>query len=43
MAEGSAKLNGITLETGDAAAIEAAGTLTLTANAKSNALLFDLH
>ena len=43
MAEGSAELNGITLETGDAAAIEASGTLTLSANSKSNALLFDLH
>jgi redox-sensitive bicupin YhaK (pirin superfamily) len=43
MAEGSAELNGITLETGDAAAIEAAGTVTLTADSKSNALLFDLH
>ena len=43
MAEGSAKLDGITLETGDAAAIEAAGTVTLTADSKSNALLFDLH
>jgi redox-sensitive bicupin YhaK (pirin superfamily) len=43
MAEGSAELNGITLETGDAAAIEASGTVTLSANAKCNALLFDLH
>ena len=43
MAEGSVELNGITLETGDAAAIQASGTLALTANSKSNALLFDLH
>jgi hypothetical protein len=43
IAEGSVVLNGITLETGDAAATEVSGTLTLTANSRTNALLFDLH
>lgn len=43
VAEGSVVVNGITLVTGDAAATEVSGTLTLTANARTNALLFDLH
>ena len=43
IAEGSLVLNGITLETGDAAATEASGALTLTANSRTNALLFDLQ
>jgi redox-sensitive bicupin YhaK (pirin superfamily) len=43
IAEGSLVLNGITLSTGDAAATEVSGTLTLTANSRTNALLFDLH
>jgi len=43
IAEGSVVLNGITLATGDAAATEVSGTLTLTANSRTNALLFDLH
>jgi redox-sensitive bicupin YhaK (pirin superfamily) len=43
IAEGSLVLNGTTLETGDAAATEVSGTLTLTANSRTNALLFDLH
>ena len=43
IAEGSVVLNGITLETGDAAATEVSGTLTLTANSSTNALLFDLQ
>jgi len=43
IAEGSVVLNGITLETGDAAATEVSGTLTLTANSRTNALLFDLN
>jgi redox-sensitive bicupin YhaK (pirin superfamily) len=42
LAEGSIVLNGITLETGDAAATESAGTLILTAKTKTHALLFDL-
>jgi hypothetical protein len=42
LAEGSIVLNGITLETGDAAATESAGTLILTARTKTHALLFDL-
>ena len=43
IAEGSLVVNGITLATGDAAATEVSGTLTLTANSRTNALLFDLH
>ena len=43
IAEGSVVLNGITLETGDAAATEVSGFLTLTANSRTNALLFDLQ
>ena len=43
IAEGSLVLNGITLSTGDAVATEVSGTLTLTANSRTNALLFDLH
>jgi redox-sensitive bicupin YhaK (pirin superfamily) len=43
IAEGSLVLNGITLETGDAAATEVSGFLTLTANSRTNALLFDLQ
>jgi redox-sensitive bicupin YhaK (pirin superfamily) len=43
IAEGSVVLNGITLATGDAAATEVSGTLTLTANSRTNALLFDLN
>lgn len=43
VAEGSVVVNGITLATGDAAATEVCGTLTLTANSRTNALLFDLH
>jgi redox-sensitive bicupin YhaK (pirin superfamily) len=43
IAEGSVVVNGITLATGDAAATEVSGTLTLTANSRTNALLFDLH
>ena len=43
IAEGSLVLNGITLETGDAVATEASGALTLTANSRTNALLFDLQ
>lgn len=43
IAEGSLELNGTTLDSGDAAATEASGTLTLTANSRTNALLFDLH
>lgn len=43
IAEGSLVLNGITLDSGDAAATEVSGTLTLTANSRTNALLFDLQ
>lgn len=43
IAEGSVEVNGITLATGDAAATEVSGTLTLTANSRTNSLLFDLH
>jgi redox-sensitive bicupin YhaK (pirin superfamily) len=43
IAEGSVVVNGITLATGDAAATEKSGTLTLTANLRTNALLFDLQ
>ena len=43
IAEGSVVVNGITLARGDAAATEKSGTLTLTANSRTNALLFDLH
>jgi len=43
IAEGSVVLNGITLKTGDAAATEVSGFLTLTANSRTNALLFDLQ
>ena len=43
IAEGSVVVNGITLATGDAAATEKSGTLTLTANSRTNALLFDLQ
>jgi redox-sensitive bicupin YhaK (pirin superfamily) len=43
IAEGSVVVNGITLSTGDAAATEVSGTLTLTANSRTNALLFDLQ
>ena len=43
IAEGSLVVNGNTLETGDSAATEVSGTLTLTANSRTNALLFDLH
>jgi redox-sensitive bicupin YhaK (pirin superfamily) len=43
IAEGSLVVNGNTLETGDAAATEVSGTLALTANSRTNALLFDLH
>jgi redox-sensitive bicupin YhaK (pirin superfamily) len=42
IAEGQAMLNDVVLESGDAAAIEVAGTLTLTASTPTNALLFDL-
>ena len=43
IAEGSVVVNGMTLTTGDAAATEKSGTLTLTANSRTNALLFDLQ
>ena len=43
IAEGSVVVNGITVATGDAAATEVSGTLTLTANSRTNALLFDLQ
>jgi redox-sensitive bicupin YhaK (pirin superfamily) len=43
IAEGSLVVNGIILATGDAVATEVSGTLTLTANSRTNALLFDLH
>jgi redox-sensitive bicupin YhaK (pirin superfamily) len=43
IAEGSVVVNGITLATGDSAATEVSGTLTLTANSRTNALLFDLQ
>jgi len=43
IAEGSLVVNGITLDSGDAAATEVSGTLSLTANSRTNALLFDLH
>jgi redox-sensitive bicupin YhaK (pirin superfamily) len=43
IAEGSLVVNGITLATGDAAATEVSGTLTLTANSRTNALLSDLQ
>jgi redox-sensitive bicupin YhaK (pirin superfamily) len=43
IAEGSVVLNGITLATWDAAATEVSGTLSLNANSRTNALLFDLH
>jgi redox-sensitive bicupin YhaK (pirin superfamily) len=43
IAKGSVVVNGITLATGDAAATEVSGTLTLTANSRTNALLFDLQ
>jgi redox-sensitive bicupin YhaK (pirin superfamily) len=43
VAEGSVVVNGITLATGDSAATEKSGTLTLTANSRTNVLLFDLQ
>jgi redox-sensitive bicupin YhaK (pirin superfamily) len=43
IAEGSLAVNGIKLDSGDAAATEESGILTLTANSRTNALLFDLH
>lgn len=43
VAEGSVELNGQKLNAGDAAAITEAGDLKLTANAKSQVLLFDLN
>lgn len=42
IAEGSVVVNGTTLDSGDAVATEVSGTLTLTANSRTNALLFDL-
>ena len=43
IAEGELDLNGTTLVTGDAAATEQPGTLTMTAKRHTEALLFDLH
>ena len=43
IADGSLAVNGIKLDSGDAAATEKSGILTLTANSRTNALLFDLH
>lgn len=42
IAEGHAIINGVVVESGDAAAIEASGRLTLTASTPTSALLFDL-
>ena len=42
VATGKAELNGVTLETGDGAAVEAETLLTLRASEKSDILLFDL-
>jgi redox-sensitive bicupin YhaK (pirin superfamily) len=42
IAEGALALNGVDLTTGDGASTEQAGTLMLTANAPTEALLFDL-
>jgi quercetin 2,3-dioxygenase len=42
IAEGALSLNGVTLTTGDGASTEQPGTLTLTATAPTEALLFDL-
>ena len=42
MAEGDVNLNGVDLRTGDGASTEEAGTLKLTANGPTEALLFDL-
>lgn len=42
IAEGMLSLDGLTLTTGDGASTEDAGTLTLTATKKTEALLFDL-
>jgi redox-sensitive bicupin YhaK (pirin superfamily) len=43
LADGAMTLDGVELTTGDAASTEQAGTLTLTASQRSEALLFDLH
>jgi redox-sensitive bicupin YhaK (pirin superfamily) len=43
IAEGSVVVNGIALARGDAVATEVSGALTLTANSRTNALLFDLQ
>lgn len=42
VADGSLTLNGVELTTGDGASTETAGTLTLTANGPTEAILFDL-
>ena len=42
IAEGALDLNGVGLTTGDGASTEEPGTLTLTANQQSEAILFDL-
>jgi len=42
IAEGALTLNGVTLATGDGASTEEPGTLKLSANAATEALLFDL-
>jgi len=42
VAQGSLALNGAELATGDGASIEKPGTLTLTANERTEAILFDL-
>ena len=43
VAEGALTLNGVALQTGDGASTEESGTLTLTATAATEALLFDLR
>ena len=43
IAEGELSLNGTTLVTGDGASTEDAGALTMTANKKTEAILFDLR
>jgi redox-sensitive bicupin YhaK (pirin superfamily) len=43
IAEGSLTLNGVELSTGDGASTEHAGTLTMSASAPTEALLFDLQ
>jgi hypothetical protein len=42
MMRGSARLNGTQLETGDGAAVEVSGPLTIEADTDLEALLFDL-